>query len=359
MVLKVNYAKFVLAFRSDRLEELAESYLGPVTSAVYGALLQALEGKMRARDGEIRIDEGSDDEEDDLPVATTLEVAQILDPAIDLAVGIQGASDVSQLPNGDTKGKKKAKVMDNEFADIGIKREFSDDEDEHEANGYTSYQSRNKRLNMVEEHLKLLEEHSKGFCKRAGGAGRGEWRVRFPALADTLVQNSVDSTILARFSKIHALLVRMLREKGRLAEKEIGALTLMRAKDVRSVLTELQYAGFIEAQEVPKDTSRQPTRTLYLYFHDQKRVQSLLLQQTYQGMARTLQRLKAERENYKNAIEKAEMMDVKQEALNQNERDAVMQWRDVEEKLVVQVQRMDEQVALLRDFSGRDSSLVS
>ena len=85
----------------------------------------------------------------------------------------------------------------------------------------------------------------------------------------------------------------------------------------------------------------------------------MLLLQTYQAMSRTLQRLKQERENYKNVIEKAEMMDAKQEELNQNERDAVMQWREVEEKLVIQVQRMDEQVALLRDFSGRDTSLVS
>ena len=111
--------------------------------------------------------------------------------------------------------------------------------------------------------------------------------------------------------------------------------------------------------QVPKDTTRQSARTHYLWFHDQSRIQSLLLQQTYQGMARTLQRLKQERENYRNAIEKAEMMDVKQEALAQTERDAVTQWREVEEKLLIQIQRMDETVALLRDFSGKDKSLIS
>lgn len=359
MVLRVNYAQCVQAFRTNRLEQLADSYLGPVTAAVYGSLLQVLEGKVRARDGEIQIEEESDDEEDDLPTASTMEVSEMLDPTIDLTLGIQGASGADHLPNGDGKGKKKAKVIDNDFSDIGIKQEISDDEDENQPNGYTSYQSRNKRLTLVEEHLKLLEEHQKGFCKRAGGAGRGEWRVHFSTLTDLLVQTTIDSTILTRFGKVHALLVRMLRDKGRLAEKEIGACTMMRAKDVRSILTELQYAGFIESQELPKDASRQPARTLYLYFHDQKRVQSLLLQQTYQGMSRMMQRLKQERENYKNAIEKAETMDAKQEELNQNEREAVMQWREVEEKLVIQVQRMDEQVALLRDFSGRDNSLTS
>ena len=115
----------------------------------------------------------------------------------------------------------------------------------------------------------------------------------------------------------------------------------------------------VECQEVPKDGSRQNARTIFLWFHDQQRVQSLLLQHTYQAMARLLQRLKAERENYRNAIEKAEMMDVKQESLNQNEQEAVMQWREVEEKLLVQLQRTDEFVALLRDFSGKDTSLFS
>lgn len=353
----MNYAQSVLAFRSHRLEQLAETYLGGTTATVYGALLQVLEGKVRARDENLKVDESRDDEEEDLPTALTTDVAEILDPTIDLGLGIRGNGSTSgKLPNG--KVKKKSKVLDPDFADIGIKMEAPSDS-EDEATGFTSYQDRHKRYTLIEEHLKLLEEHPKSFCRRVGGGGRGEWKVSFPSLTDTLIHAEIDSTVLARFGRIAARIIRLLRDRGRLEEKQVAAFAMMRIKDVRAILTELQYAGIVEAQEVPKDAGRQPSRTVYLWFHDQHRVQNLLLQANYQGLSRMLQRLKQERENYKNAIEKAEMMDVKQAALAQNEREAIMQWREVEEKMLVQVQRMDETVALFRDFSGRDSSLVS
>lgn len=339
---------------------MAEPFLGGVTATVYGALLLVLESKLKLRDGDIEESREDDDEEQWLPTATTTEVAEALDPTMDLTLGIQGASEIYKVSNRDGK-KEKRKVIDDEFADIGIKREIeSDEEDVYAVNGgHTSYRDRNKKLSLIEEHLQLLEEHQKHFCTRIGGAGRGEWRVHFPALTDALVQADIDATILARFGKIHVRIVRMLRERGRLEEKQVAALAVMRLKDVRAILTELQFAGMVEGQEVPKDTARQPSRATYLWFHEQARVQSVLLQQTYQAMSRTMQRLRVERENYKGAIEKAQMMDVRQEALTQNEREAVMQWREVEERLLIQVQRMDELVALFRDFSGKDSSLVS
>jgi DNA-directed RNA polymerase III subunit RPC3 len=358
MVLKVNYAQCALAFRTERLEEMADQYLGPVTASVYGALLRVLEAKLKARDDEIR-DEDDDDEEERLPTATVVEVLEALDPTVDLRLGVLGASDVYKMANGNGK-KPKEVILDDEWGDLGIKKEvYSDSEDDQPVNGFMSMRDRNKKMSLIEEHLKLLEEHAKMFCRRVGGGGRGEWRVNFPALTDALIHAEIDSNILDRFGKVHSRIVRLLRDRGRLEEKQVAALSIMRLKDVRAILTELQFVGLVEGQEVPKDNSRQPTRATYLWYQDPSRVASLLLQQTYQGMARILQRLKVERENYKNIIEKAEMLDVKQEALTQNEREAIMQWREVEERLAIQMNRMDDLVALLRDFSGRDSSLVS
>ncbi|CAK3878181.1 DNA-directed RNA polymerase III subunit rpc-3 [Lecanosticta acicola] len=358
MILTVNYPQCTMALRSQRLEQTAEPLLGGVTASVYGALLQALEGKVRARESYIKTEENEDkDPENDLPTATTMEVADILDPSIDLTLGILLPVEV-KVTNGD--GTKKTKKFDMEFADIGIKQEIeSDDEDQPTHNGHGPYNDRNKRLSLIEEHLKLLNEHPNNFCRKVGGGGRGEWIVDFPELTDLLIQAEIDSTVSARFGRIHTRLVRLLRERGRLDEKQIAALALMRLKDVRSHMTELQYAGFVEAQEIPKDNSRQPNRTIYLWFHDQTRVQSILLQHIYQGMARTLQRHRTERSSYKNLIDKAEMMDAKHESLAQNERDAIQEWRDIEEKLLASVQRMDEMVALLRDFSWEDTSLVA
>lgn len=359
MVLRVNYAQCNLALRSQRLQSLAEPYLGGVTSCVYGALLQALETKMKARDDDLKEDHDDEDEDERQPTASVAEVAELIDPNIELTLGVHGGLEEYQLPNGISK-KAKKRVPDEVYGDIGIKKEVDDDDDEyHPVNGYTSYSDRTQRLGLIEEHLKLLQEHPKGFCERIGGSGGGEWRVRLSALTNTLIQADIDTTVLARFGKVHTRFIRLLRERGRLDDRQIGSYSMMRMKDVRAILTELKAAGFVEGQEVPKDTSRQPTRSLYLWFHDQDRTASMLLQHTYQGISRCLQRLKAEREQYKMVIAKAEMMDMKQEALAQNERDAMMQWHEIEDRLLSQAERMDKIVALLRDFSGKDTSLVS
>lgn len=358
MIVAVNFDRCVLALRSHRLEQMAESYFGPVTAHVYGALLRILEGRVKANDRDAKeFDPEDEDEELDLPSATTAEVGEILDPSIDLTQSIQGAAEIYKSLTSESRPKKKRKPVNNEFADIGIKQEvISDSEDEDQIGGY---QQRQQRLHLIDEHLKLLQEHHVGFCRKIGNAGGGEWRVNFPALTDTLVHTDIDSVILARFSKTHIRIIRLLRERGRLEEKQVAAFSMMRVKDVRTILTELQFAGLVEAQELPKDAGRVPGRTLYLWAYNPTRVSSLLLQQTYQAMARTLTRLRVERENYKGAIEKANMIGPNQEALSQMERETLMQWREMEEKLLVQVQRMDEFVALLRDFSGKDTSLIS
>lgn len=358
MILAVNFATCTLALRSHRLEQLAESYFGPVTAHVYGALLRVLEGRVKANDSDAKeFDVEDEDEELDLPTATTAEVGEILDMNLDLTQSIQGASDMYRMSNVESKPKKKRKPVNNEFADIGIKQEvLSESEEEDQVSGY---QQRQKRLHLIDEHLKLLQEHHIGFCRKIGNAGGGEWRINFPALTDTLIQADIDTVILARFGKTHIRIIRLLRERGRLEEKQVAAFSMMRVKDVRTILTELQFAGLVEAQELPKDAGRVPSRTLFLWAYNPTRVSSLLLQQTYQAMARTLSRLRVERENYKGAIEKAKMIGPNQESLSQMERETLTQWREVEEKLLVQVQRMDEFVALLRDFSGKDTSLTS
>ncbi|KXT04750.1 hypothetical protein AC578_9700 [Pseudocercospora eumusae] len=356
LVLRVNYAQFNLALRSKRLEDLAEPYLGGVTAAVYAALLQALEGKLKARDDDVKEDCEDEDEDDHQPSASVGEIAELLDPTVDLTLGVVGAADEFQLSNGESKKAKKL-VPHTDFGNIGIKMEV--DDDDHPISGFSSYHARAQKLALIEEHLKLLHEHPKTFCVPTRGAGGGEWRVHFSALTDNLIQADVDMTVMARFGKVHTRLIRLLRERGRLDEKQVASFSMMRVKDVRAILTELKFAGLVEGQEVPKDSARQPTRSLYLWFHDQDRVAGKILQETYQAMSRTLQRLKVEQHGYKTPIEKAQNMGMKQEALTQKERAALMQWRETEEKLLTQLERMDDVVALLRDFSGKDTSLVS
>ncbi|KAK3069224.1 RNA polymerase III subunit C82 [Teratosphaeriaceae sp. CCFEE 6253] len=361
LIVSVDFTRCTLGLRSQRLQQLAKRLLGGGTGAVYDAVLRCIEPKIRAvRTERDNIDPGDDPDPDrHLPSCTVTEIADMLDPAVDLGSSIKGVGNSKPLANGTSKKGKKH--VDSEFADIGIKQELSDSDDEPTTNGLSSYRAHAKRAKMVEAHLMLLEEHPKAFCKRARpGSNSQEWRVNFDFLTDGLVQADLDSTILARFGKKALRIIRLLRERGKLEEKQVGSLAMMRIRDVRMTLTELQFAGLVDAQELPKDNQRQPSRTTYLWFFEPPRVQSLVLQQTYKAMSRTLQRVKVERQGFRAVIEKAERTDVKgyeETKLEQGDKALLRQWREMEERMLAQVARMDEVVGVLRDCGGRDVGL--
>ena len=368
MVVRVNSAKCIKILHDQRLEDMVNRFLGPVTAKVYGALLSSLEDPpppMPVLDKKKPAEDDCDEEDEDdrLPYAYDMKVLTGLDKSVDLASTVKGATSNHKLPNGVGKHINKHMVLsdDPDDGELGIKAEQVSDDEENDqpVNGYTSFKERNRRLRLLEMHLEILSEHPKSFCIRP--PGEKESRVNVAVLTRTLINSELDAMIHARYGKVATRIVRMLREKGKLDEKQIGSMSMIRIKDIRAVLTHLQFHGIVDAQEIPKDNSRQPSRTMYLWFFDEIRVASQYLQQTYQGMSRTLQRIKVERNGkYRAVIEKAERSDVKgreQELLGFQETQLLKEWREVEEKLLTQVSRMDDVVALLRDFIGTDTSL--
>ena len=94
---------------------------------------------------------------------------------------------------------------------------------------------------------------------------------------------------------------------------------------------------------------------MYLWFYDQQRCRQLLLTDTYKAMARILQRIKVERAKVQTVIDKAERTDVvghEEQYLSKMERQALRDWSQTEEKLLIQLGRQDNLVATLRDFIG-------
>lgn len=368
MVVRVNVAKCTMILRTQRFEHMVERFLGPVTAAVYGALLQSIGDNPRVEvlPDKMKIDdEDSDDEDDILPYGTDRNILDHLDQSVDLASTIKATSSNHKLPNGVGNHRHKPQVVSDE-ADavmLGIKQEKDSDNegDEVAAENLAPLKERNKRLELLDVHLQVLAEHPKRFCIRRPGAK--ETRVSIATLTKALIHAELDTMINARFGKIATRIVRMLREKGKLEEKQIATMSMMRIKDVRTVLTNLQFNGIVDVQELPKDARRQPSSTMYLWFFDECDVAKRYLQQTYQGMSRALQRVKVERDGkFKAVIEKAERTDVKgreQELLNWQEKELLKEWREVEERLLVQVGRMDDIIAVLRDFTGTDTTLTT
>ena len=347
---------------------MAHYYLGPVTGAVFGALLKSLEKTVvetkikpqTVKPETVKTEDDIEDDEDLLPCVTDAEILEHLGKTIDLAAGVKVPKSASNLPNG--VSKRKVLSDDPDEAELGIKVEKdSDDEDEEPpVNGYRTMKERNKRLSLVGMHLNILAEHPKRFVKRSWDSKAS--RIDIPALLNKLVREEVDTMIGNRYSNIETRIVRCLRERGKLEEKQLQAMTMMRQQPLRIHLTYLQFAGICDSQELPKDASRQPNRVLHLWQFNELRVVNDYLHRAYQGMSRSLQRLRVEREGkFRAVIEKADRADVKgreHELLNSREKTLLKEWREVEERILVQVDRLDDLVGVLRDFPGNNHALM-
>ena len=318
--------------RSRHLAELACRYIGDSTSKVYEAFLRLLEDRIiRCFDN---LEDGNNDDNNDTDHSvTTLEISSVLDPNLDLLSGIS-------VERVETSNHRR----------LGSEIE---DDDEAEVNG-ESVKDSHVRLYQIEKHLKVLGEDPRKFARRVGSRGFGEWTVDFQPLTEALIQVELENTVRARFGPLATRIVRILHVKGKLDEKRIADFALMKHKDVRSTLTIMQEAGFVDTQEIQKDYSRSSNKTLYFWFFDQSQCRRLILTDTYKAMARLLQRAKVERSKVQAVIDKAERTDVvgsEELYLSAGELTVLRDWKRLEEKLLTQLGRQDNLVALLRDFT--------
>lgn len=281
-------------------------------------------------------DEVKDKREDPKPRITTMEVCGALDPKLDLGAVF--------LPDS------KDRIKQEHSSRMEIDGQEDDDDDGDETDDNTNNHG---QIAVVNQHLKLLAQDPHAFVRQTAGRGQGEWTVDFELLAKDLIQFELEALLTARFGGNATRVVRILQKKGKLDEKQVGQFGLIRTKELRALLTAMQEAGYVDTQEVPRDTTRQPSRTIYLWLFDSNRCRQLVLNDIYKAMARLLQRIRVERNKMRGVLEKAERTDVvghETEYLSKPELEALEAWRATEEKLLVQLDRQDDLVALFRDF---------
>lgn len=256
---------------------------------------------------------------------------------------IDGEEDHEDEPNGDANGTLKRK------------REKEDAEKHAPKPNESSHANHASCHLLTRQHLLLLAEHHFEFAIYVRPTHRTpeSWTVNFHALSQNLRLIELESIIVSRYSSEGLRIVRILLEKGKLDEKAISSFALMNQKQMRHLLTTMHQQGHLELQEIPKDNNRQPSRTMFLWFFDPERCRMKVLEETYKTMARCLQRIKTEREAVQSTIDKASRTDVvgkEEEFLSVDERKALVEWREKEEKLLGEVDRLDDLVAVLRDF---------
>ncbi|EGD92636.1 DNA-directed RNA polymerase III subunit Rpc3 [Trichophyton tonsurans CBS 112818] len=310
-----------------------------VTSQVYEILLSRIELKTRkCRQQDEPVLEGEEGQHYSVPIPLHT-IADDLDPNLDLLSSVAGISTTKPKQNGLENGHGE----DDEDED-------EDDFDEEDGEGQSKAQS---RVFQVAQHLSLLASEPYHFSTRRMDSGIITWAVEFRHLARKLRHLEIERLVESRYGSVAVRVLRVLADKGRLDEKRLQEISLMPSKDLRQILARLQSGGFIDLQEVPRDAQRQPSRTIYLWFYDADRVVMMLIEDTYKSMARCLQRLAYERSKLKPLIEKAERSDVKRNMeryLSASDMAALHEWEAKETLLLGEVARLDELVAVLRDY---------
>lgn len=213
--------------------------------------------------------------------------------------------------------------------------------------------SKESRLDRMRQHLLLLSESKHQFIRHCGSLGRGQWTVDFEQLLDRLRDSELDAFIEQSFGRHGLRLTRILREKGKLDEKLLHSSALMKKSDVQGKMLAMQMAGLVDVQEVPKDSSRMANRTLFFWFFDGERTQSQLLDDVYKAMLRCLQTLQVQRHRERNILSFVERMDVKgkeEEVMTAEHYNKYNRHLESQEKLLGQLMRLDDMVAVFRDY---------
>ncbi|KAK8039064.1 hypothetical protein PG993_007475 [Apiospora rasikravindrae] len=386
ILLRVNYEKCLVELRNQRLCQFVDDNIGYTTARVYGAMLTALSKKLSCCQPD-----PTDDSIDPMnpPTVTTIEIFEYLKPSVDVFGGI-GKPSADQInvtsaekvernpPSGDGDGDEAGYD-----AQTSIEEPDNDDDDDVDmemANGYhlngthggddgeVSGQNGTKdtkvsfadkgptkaeRMQRMRQHLLILAESGIHFVRHSGTRDQGEWTVDFEILIRQLRFLELDTIIEDTFGREGLRLIKILRAKGKIDDKTLPTMALMQKGDVHMKMVEMELAGFLDVQEVPRDNNRVAARTLFLWFFDEHRTLTRTLDNTYKAMVRHLQRLEVEGQKKKNIlsiVERTDVQGMEQEKLSGDAYNEYQQFLDIQSRLLGQVSKLDDLVSVLRDY---------
>jgi DNA-directed RNA polymerase III subunit RPC3 len=342
LIVRVNPDKATVAMRTDILVRLVRQRLGNIPAKIYQLMLRKIEVH-QGRCYEEWPDPppadpsvGVDREMDNRLLVTAREVAKALDPRIDVFEGLDPHT-IVRVTYSTSQVDKKGNI--NPPIDP-----FKLNWDE--------------KTKVVDRHIKALADDPFHFVTWHARNGYSQWHVEFEEIAQSLIQHEIENTIAAgtaQDKKYGVKLVRALKKKGKLDERQMSNAMMMPPGEVRSVVNALTVRGFVQTQEIPKVERREAKHSIHLIWFDRQRAREQLLHDTYKAMVRTLQRTVVEKERVQELLSKAERTDVvgnEEKWLSQPELTALKRWKDVQGKLLLQLFRQDELVAALRDFIG-------
>ncbi|KAF2432304.1 hypothetical protein EJ08DRAFT_732708 [Tothia fuscella] len=337
LVLRVNFEKCNVGLRNLQLIRLAHRYVGETTSKVYEALLRVVEDKLiRCWDPLAVKNQDTTDYDENMaaayPLIKTSEVAKMLDPDLNLDIGLSGMELAPPTENGDTDG-----------ANSPIARNRKRNHIEHTAH-----------IHKIERHLQLLAVDCRGFVNPDGR----DWRVPFDELTQTLIDVTIEDHVTARYGTLPARVLRILKKTGNLEEKQLVERNMVDDKDIRPAITQLTQGGFLKLQELPRDNARSVNRMVWTHKYDVLKTRKQIIDDTYKAMFNQFLRIETQKERIGVLMEKTERIDMEGDEIlkhvSEGDRAKLVRWGEVEEILLRQVVRMDELVGVLRDYSAME-----
>lgn len=376
-VIRINYEKCTVELRNRRLVQFASDMLGDVTSYVYAILLKKI-----TRDiSRCRLDPLADHrDEDDGPAEptsiTTDEILDSLKTSLDLSLGL-GKADKAQLSARATAKtvehapKKKLLIEGATVIGDASSDEEEDDSDEEEYDGDYKPATSNgvsgvngtkvkfeeppkerkmDRRTQLRQHLLLLSESTQSFVRHCGAE---EWTIDFEPVMAALREAELDTVIERTCGKEGLRLVRILRAKGKLDEKALPNVALMRKSDIQQKMLEMQRAGFVHVQEVPREPKADVKKSFFLWFCDVGMSLERVLDTSYKTMLHCMQVLSTLREQEKDVLTTTKRSDVRgreQEMMRKEYYEKYSRFLKSERMLYFQVMKIDDLVAALRDY---------
>ncbi|KAF2711046.1 DNA directed RNA polymeras-like protein III subunit Rpc82 [Pleomassaria siparia CBS 279.74] len=334
LIIRVNPEKVTVGMRTEQLALLVETRLGYTTSQIYRVMLRLLETNLARcyEEWPDRIKDDPDAPIDSRHLVTARDVAKNIDRSIDLFESLDPHAIVQITRKGHVdKHHRLSNPIDPDSLTLDDKTK------------------------IIDKHIQLLSDDPFHFVTWHSRAGYSQWHVEFEEIAKSVIQQEVENTVAARKGALGVKLIRALRKKGKLDERQTCNAMMMSAQDLRGVVNDMTVQGLIQTQEVPRVERREAKHSIHLIWYDRQRAREKLLHDTYKGMVRIMQRISYERGKVKQLLIKAERSDVvgnEEKWLNRGELDALKKWKEVQEKLLLQLFREDDLVATLRDFIG-------
>ena len=104
------------------------------------------------------------------------------------------------------------------------------------------------RVREVRNHIELLQYDDCPFLYKNSLSGSGGYSVDFEKLVEYMRETEMDQLLLDMFGDKGLRMIRILKKFGKIDEKTLEKTALIKQKDVRTKLAEMQMAGIVEIQ---------------------------------------------------------------------------------------------------------------